>query len=106
MICESPRFVSSRPEPNTAFNAPHFIQPLKEALLTVDKNFPAPRRGRYAHDPARADENGIIYVPPPVTSAWPKIAAAAGIAAAVVLAARKLRGDQPEKRDRNPGRAA
>jgi len=75
-------------------------------LRELAANFPAPRRGRYAHDPARADENGIIYVPPPVTSAWPKIAAAAGIAAAVVLAARKLRGDQPEKRDRNPGRAA
>jgi glyoxylase-like metal-dependent hydrolase (beta-lactamase superfamily II) len=75
-------------------------------LRELAADFPAPRHGRYAQQPARADETGIIYVPPPVTSALPKIAAAAGIAAAVVIAARQLQGGRTEKRDRDPGRAA
>ncbi len=76
-------------------------------LRELAADFPAPERGRYVHDPVRADEKGIIYVPPaPGRRAWPKIAAAAGIAAAVVFAARKLQGGKTEKRDPDQGKAA
>jgi glyoxylase-like metal-dependent hydrolase (beta-lactamase superfamily II) len=49
-------------------------------LTDLARNFPRPR-GRYANEPARADETGVTFVPPPVPDPLPKIAAAAGLAA-------------------------
>jgi glyoxylase-like metal-dependent hydrolase (beta-lactamase superfamily II) len=42
-----------------------------------------PRRGRYVRESAIADENGLVYVPPPVPDPVPKVLAVAGIAAVV-----------------------
>jgi glyoxylase-like metal-dependent hydrolase (beta-lactamase superfamily II) len=42
-----------------------------------------PRRGRYVRESAIADENGLVYVPPPVPDAMPKVLAVAGVAAVV-----------------------
>jgi glyoxylase-like metal-dependent hydrolase (beta-lactamase superfamily II) len=57
--------------------------------------FPAPRRGRYAHVPARTDESGILYVPPPAADRLPAIAAGVGAAAflgsALVVSRRRSR---------------
>jgi glyoxylase-like metal-dependent hydrolase (beta-lactamase superfamily II) len=76
-------------------------------LRELARNFPAPERGRYVQEPARADASGIVYTPPAAGRAWPKIAAAAGIAAAIVIAARKLEGrGHTERPDRDSGRAA
>jgi glyoxylase-like metal-dependent hydrolase (beta-lactamase superfamily II) len=61
-------------------------------LAELARNFPRPRHGRYASEPARTDENGIAYLPPPVADPLPKAMAAAGIAAltvAVVMLARR-----------------
>jgi len=48
--------------------------------------FPRPTRGRYAHQPARTDENGVVSVPPPVRDPLPLQLLAGGIVAAAVLA--------------------
>jgi hypothetical protein len=62
-------------------------------LEELARDFPAPRHGRYAAEPARTDENGITYLPPPVPDPLPKMAAAAGVSAlaagAAVLLARR-----------------
>jgi glyoxylase-like metal-dependent hydrolase (beta-lactamase superfamily II) len=50
-----------------------------------------PHRGRYVHEPARADQNGVVYVPPAVGPS--RVAVAVGVAALVglsVLAARRI----------------
>jgi glyoxylase-like metal-dependent hydrolase (beta-lactamase superfamily II) len=39
------------------------------------------RRGRYAGEPARTDQTGLTFVPPPVPDPAPKIAAAVGLSA-------------------------
>ncbi|MDQ3321121.1 MAG: MBL fold metallo-hydrolase [Acidobacteriota bacterium] len=38
-----------------------------EQLKNFAKNFTAPARGRYVNQPATADENGIVTLPPPVS---------------------------------------
>jgi glyoxylase-like metal-dependent hydrolase (beta-lactamase superfamily II) len=48
------------------------------AALAAD--FPAPKRGRYARQPARFDENGIVFLPPPVPDLLPVAAAGVGMA--------------------------
>lgn len=64
-----------------------------EGLAELARDFPAPRHGRYATEPARTDENGITYLPPPVPDPLPKMAAAAGVsvlaAGVAVLLARR-----------------
>ena len=54
-----------------------------------------PRDGRYVRDPARFDERGPVYVPPPVPDPFPKavatVAVTAGIAAIVVSALNRRR---------------
>ncbi len=52
------------------------------ALARLARNWPAPTHGRYVPEPARADEDGIVYLPPPVPDPLPKVAAGMGIAAA------------------------
>ena len=49
-------------------------------LADLAGNFPKPRHGRYSSEPARADETGVTFVPPPVADPWPKVAAAVGLA--------------------------
>lgn len=50
-------------------------------LAELARNFPRPRRGRYADEPARTDEGGVTFLPPAPPDPLPKIAAAAGLSA-------------------------
>ena len=65
-------------------------------LAALAREFPTPRHGRYVLEPARTNENGIVYLPPKPADPLPKIAAGVGAAAltgvAAVVVARKLRG--------------
>jgi len=54
------------------------------ALRAFAEDFIAPLHGRYVPEPAETDENGIVYLPPPVPDPLPKVAAAVGAAALVV----------------------
>jgi glyoxylase-like metal-dependent hydrolase (beta-lactamase superfamily II) len=56
-----------------------------DQLQRLADNFPIPEHGRYANEPARADEAGVTYLPPPAFDPFPKVAT--GVAAAVVLGA-------------------
>jgi glyoxylase-like metal-dependent hydrolase (beta-lactamase superfamily II) len=49
--------------------------------------FPRPSRGRYARQPARADERGVLFVPPPVPDPLPRRLVLAGVGAAALFAA-------------------
>lgn len=55
-------------------------------LADLARDFPRPRSGRYATEPARADETGVTFVPPPVPDPVPKIAAAVGLTAMALSA--------------------
>jgi len=72
---------------------PMFGWAVAVGLADLARDFPRPRRGRYAFEPARADETGVTFVPPPVPDPAPKIAAAVGLAAialgAVVVLSRR-----------------
>ena len=46
-------------------------------------NFTPPRKGRYVNAPARADERGVVALPPPVPDPLPKVVA--GVAGAAVV---------------------
>jgi len=62
-------------------------------LAELVRHFPEPR-GRYAHQPARADENGVTFVPPAPPDPLPRVAAAGLTAiavAAVVTLSRRAR---------------
>jgi glyoxylase-like metal-dependent hydrolase (beta-lactamase superfamily II) len=60
-------------------------------LEDLARNFPKPS-GRYAAEPARIDETGLTFVPPPFPDPAPKIAAAVGVAAVALGAAMVLSG--------------
>ncbi|GAB3830718.1 hypothetical protein GCM10028895_47150 [Pontibacter rugosus] len=45
-----------------------------------------PKHGRYVHEPAVADEYGVVSVPPPASNPMPKVLALAGAVAVVGLA--------------------
>jgi glyoxylase-like metal-dependent hydrolase (beta-lactamase superfamily II) len=63
-----------------------------EELRQLAKNFPIPEHGRYVKEPARYDENGISYLPPPSPDPvkWTAVGVgAAALAGAGVVAARK-----------------
>ncbi len=71
-----------------------------DLLKQFSSSFKRPTRGRYAKEPAVADENGIVSVPPPVPdytgrllAIW-AVAGVAGVAAAVVYQQVKKRRDQ------------
>lgn len=53
-------------------------------LAELARHFPIPQHGRYVNEPARADESGVTYLPPPPLDAVPKIAV--GVAAAIAIA--------------------
>jgi glyoxylase-like metal-dependent hydrolase (beta-lactamase superfamily II) len=69
-------------------------------LADLARDFPKPR-GRYAGEPARTDENGVMFEPPAAPDPLPKIAAAAGLAAgiAAVMALSKKSGARSRKID-------
>jgi hypothetical protein len=54
-------------------------------LERLARHFPKPR-GRYAHEPARIDENGVTHVPPAPSDPLPKVAAAVGLVAVAITA--------------------
>jgi glyoxylase-like metal-dependent hydrolase (beta-lactamase superfamily II) len=59
------------------------------ALQQLADNFDRyarPARGRYAHTPAYANENGVVSVPPPVIGPVPKLVAGAALAGIAVWA--------------------
>lgn len=47
--------------------------------------FRRPRKGRYVQQPARTDENGVVYVPPPVRDPLPLQLLVGGVAVAAAL---------------------
>ncbi len=53
-----------------------------------------PNQGRYIHEAAEADENGVISVPPPVPDNFPKIMAGVGLVALAGLATLAVRRRQ------------
>jgi glyoxylase-like metal-dependent hydrolase (beta-lactamase superfamily II) len=58
---------------------------MREGLRRLARDFDRvarPRHGRYVHQPAIADADGVVFVPPPVPDPLPKVVA--GIAAAAV----------------------
>lgn len=68
-------------------------------LADLARDFPRPR-GRYATEPARTDETGVTFLPPPASDPLPKIAATAGLAAValgavVVLSKKQKPGASP-----------
>jgi glyoxylase-like metal-dependent hydrolase (beta-lactamase superfamily II) len=69
--------------------------PVAAGLADLARNFPMPRQGRYANEPARTDEHGVCYVPPATADPLPKIAAAVGLTAmalgAVAILSRRTR---------------
>lgn len=75
-------------------------QPIKEntaaRLRVFAVNFQKPAHGRYVDQPAIADENGIVAVPPPVADPVRNILITAGVVGGGLLLAKFL------KRDRKP----
>ncbi|HZU23785.1 MAG TPA: MBL fold metallo-hydrolase, partial [Terriglobales bacterium] len=57
-----------------------------ERLERFAEEFQPPEHGRYVRQPAVADENGVISVPPPVADPVPRIAAGVAIAGAAAAA--------------------
>jgi len=70
-----------------------------DELELLAAHFPVPEHGRYAHRPARFDEDGITYLPPAPPDAVPVVVAglAAGLVAGTIAArlARRVR-NKPE----------
>lgn len=62
-----------------------------EDLEHFAERFSRPRKGRYVLAAARSDENGVMYVPPPVSDPLPGRILAGVAAAAVLIAARRRR---------------
>jgi hypothetical protein len=69
-----------------------------QRLKEFARNFEPPRKGRYANNPAIADERGVIAVPPPVTDTV-KIAAGA-IAAGILVTTLVGRRQTKQKSDK------
>jgi glyoxylase-like metal-dependent hydrolase (beta-lactamase superfamily II) len=68
-------------------------------LADLARDFPRPRRGRYALEAARTDETGTVFLPPPAPDPAPKIAVAVGLTAmalgaVMVLSRRSQNGDE------------
>jgi len=69
---------------------------MRQALRTLAQDFDTlavPRRGRYVDEPAIADANGVVSVPPPVRDPLPGILLGIGAAVVVGAAVRSLRGN-------------
>ncbi len=57
-----------------------------EGLTELARSFPRSQSGRYAHQPARLDEHGVVFLPPPIPDPLPKIAAAVGLSVVAITA--------------------
>jgi len=71
-------------------------QPLTGPTLAADlhafsETFTPPAHGRYVPTPARTNESGVLWVPPPAPDPFPLRAALAGLALGAVLLWRKRR---------------
>ena len=84
-----------------------------DELQRFAANFTPPDHGRYVNTPVRADEYGILYVPPAPPDPMPMYAAGVGLAAAAGLLmfaanrrrkARTRRREVRELREVSPGR--
>lgn len=76
----------------TGHGQPMSGEPLREGLQGLVVHFDEvarPHHGRYVADPARADETGVIYVPP--RRSWLFTAALTGLAALITIGWIKLR---------------
>lgn len=71
---------------------------LADDLQRFASTFTPPDHGRYADQPAVADENGVRYVPPPVPDPLPMIAAGAAVAGLGVWALLKWQKSQTSSR--------
>ena len=73
-------------------------------LRELASDFPFPDYGRYVGDPARSDQSGITYLPPPVPDRVKRFAlaalAGAGAAAATVWYARRRREEIEQELER------
>jgi glyoxylase-like metal-dependent hydrolase (beta-lactamase superfamily II) len=58
---------------------------LSERLEHFAQRFPLPRRGRYAHTPAKVDEGGVVRLPPAPFDPVPLATAGALLAAGIAL---------------------
>ena len=65
-----------------------------EDLQRFARRFTPPRRGRYVSEPARANETGIVYVPPAPPDPLPMRLAVAGLAAAAAWLVVRRRGNR------------
>jgi glyoxylase-like metal-dependent hydrolase (beta-lactamase superfamily II) len=74
---------------------------LRSGLETLARDFDRfiPARGRYVRQPARADERGVVEVPPPVRDPLPIVLAGLGATALLGAAVRGRRN----RRDRGKG---
>jgi glyoxylase-like metal-dependent hydrolase (beta-lactamase superfamily II) len=75
---------------------------MRQALHALAQDFETlavPRHGRYVNEPAIADANGVVSVPPPVSDPLPKILMGIGAAVVVGAAVRSLRGDASHGHD-------
>lgn len=74
-----------------AMEGPELRRALDELADHFDE-LACPRRGRYLHDAAAADESGVTYVPPPGPGRRPGILAAAAAGALILGLAAAYRG--------------
>lgn len=82
----------------TGHGKPMYGEEMRRQLDALAANFEAvaiPAKGRYVHEPAKADETGVVSVPPPVKDPLPLVLAGAGALAfaALLLRGRGRKGD-------------
>ncbi|MDX5347837.1 MAG: MBL fold metallo-hydrolase [Hymenobacteraceae bacterium] len=75
----------------------HMQQQLQELAQYFDQ-LAVPEKGRYVKEPAIADENGVIYVPPAPENPVPKALATAGLVALAGLAVYAIAKNKKKKR--------
>ena len=78
----------------TGHGAPISDSDLPDRLAEFAKKFRPPRHGRYARQPARTDENGIVDLPPAPFDPVPFATAAALLCAGLALGAGYLDGEK------------
>jgi len=62
---------------------------LPDAVARFSQSFEPPRHGRYVPEPARADAQGVVYVPPPSFDPLPVVAGVVLVGLGVALLARR-----------------
>lgn len=78
----------------------HEYEALARQLAEFALHFPMPGHGRYAHEAAHTDENGVLDVPPPVPDLLPKIVAGALLSVWVMRALRGRHQAEPVRSKR------